>query len=57
MHLGLRFRSGFALRLRLELRLGLGLSDGVGIPTIIDIAVPVCRCCRQWYIRYPAYAN
>jgi len=57
MHLGLRFRSGFALRLKLGLGILLGLSAGVGIPTVIDIPVPVCRCCSQWYIRYQAYAN
>jgi len=40
MHLGLRFRSGFALRLRLGLLLG--LSAAVGIPTM-DIAPHVRR--------------
>ena len=43
MHFGLRFLSGFVLHLRLRLGLGLGygLRAGVGIKTIIDIAIHV----------------
>ena len=44
MHFGLRFRSGFALRLRLGL--GFGLSAAVGIPTLRTERLLYADCCR-----------